>query len=329
MKLTKQITRKDYGRDVTSTRPTRAGWTVAAIAASSVIAAPIAYLVSTSTVPQDSVGVVVGGGPLDPSKKKVKGNSIEAPGRIWHGALDKVFTYPNAQTVRFQDYEVAVTTKDGKSVVLAGNLGFRFGARQQGTRWVADSDAVMAFARGVGARQYGENRRRPGEGIDAFADFLNVMVVPEILAATKEQIGRAYCADFEPSCRVIDPRADVPETAPESVYQPLAKAIEQRVTRKLGGAYLTDFRLVVKSVQLTQDVQSNINNLAAEQARTRAAEQSEKTARAEARAIKIKGEALRSNQSLVGVEIVKSCGGQCTVILDGTGKVNGTSVATR
>jgi hypothetical protein len=293
-----------------------------------VIAALWVYTVSTDTVPQDSVGVVVGGGPFDPAKKKVKGDSIEQPGRITHGTYDKVWTFPNSQTIRFQDYTTSVTTKDGKTVVLTGQLGFRFGAKQdKNGRWIEDPAAVMSFAKGIGARQYGQDRRRPGENIEGFKDFLDVMAVPEIKAAVKQSIGNVYCADFEPACRVIDPRSDVPDTNPDKVYGPLAKVIEQRVATKLGGSYLTDFRFTVKQIQLTADVDQNIQRLASEQAKTKAAEQAEKTAKAEAAAIREKGAALRSNKELVGVEIVKECNGNCTVIVDGSGKGVGMSLS--
>ena len=278
------------------------------------------YSVSTDTVPQDSVGVVVGGGPFDPSKKKVKGDAVEQPGRIVHGTYDKVWTFPSAQAIRFQDYEVNVTTKDGKTVTLKGQLGFRFGAKKNATGgWVEDSAAVMAFAKGVGARPYGEDKQRPGESNDGWTSFLNIMVLKEINAAAKQSIGNAYCADFEPSCRVIDPRAETPATDPDKVYDPLAASIEQRVTKKLAGTYFADFRVTVQRVNLTSDVEANIQNLASEQAKTKAAEQAEKTAEAEANAIRTKGKALQANKSLVGVEIVKACGDKCTVIVDGSG----------
>lgn len=285
------------------------------------------YSISNESIQQDAVGVVVGGGPLDGQKNKIKGE-IHEPGRIIHGTFDRVRQFPSNRAIRFQNFDVKVTTKDGKNVQLIGQLGFRF---------VGETNPALTldFARGVGARQYSVTtssgdvtRERPGEdgpSGPAWTAFLDTMATPEIYAAVKVRIGTEYCANFEPSCRVIDPRDSLPETDPDAVYSTLAQDIDKRMAIKLGSVakpkrYLTDFRFTVNQVVLDEQVQQNIAALAAEQAATKSAQQAEKTATARAAAIRTIGNALRKNPSQVGVEIVKACGSKCTVIVDGTGK---------
>lgn len=291
------------------------------------LAAAYLYTISNDSIQQDAVGVVVGGGPLDGSKNKIKGG-LHGPGRIIHGTFDTVRQFPSNKAIRFQNFDVKVTTKDGKNVRLIGQLGFRFVGE-------TDRNLTLEFARGVGARQYAVTdssgdvtRERPGEdgpSGPAWTAFLDTMMTPEIYSAVKVRVGTEYCANFEPSCRVIDPREDIPETDPDGVYSTLAKDIDDRMAIKLGTQasprrYLHDFRLTVNQVILDDRVQQNIAALAAEQAATKSAQQAEKTATARAAAIRTIGNALRQNPSQVGVEIVKACEGKCTVIVDGTGK---------
>ena len=281
------------------------------------------YSISTNSVQQDAVGVVVGRGPLDGSKNRIKG-TVHGPGRLIHGTFDTLRQFPSNKAIRFQNFDVKVTTEDGKNVRLVGQLGFRFVGE-------TNPELTLDFARGVGARQYssaGSSSARPGEDGPSgggWTAFLDTMATPEIYAAVKVRIGTEFCANFEPSCRVIDPRENVPETDPDKVYATLAKDIDDRMAVKLGSVkepkrYLTDFRFTVNQVILDRQVQQNIAQLAAEQAATKSAQQAEKTATARAGAIRTIGNALRKNPSQVGVEIVKACDGKCTVIVDGTGK---------
>lgn len=270
-----------------------------------------ALVTSCGTVPQSEVGFQVGGGPLDPSKRKVKSDLLP-PGRHILGTLDGVWQFPSNKTLRFQDFEVTVTTVDGKKAELQGQVGFRF---------VGEKDPAMArdFAEGIGARKY--NGNRPGEGNDGWEAMLNQLVVPEITATLKEGFGRVYCADFEPACRSIDPRSDVPEADPEEVYGAVSGTLQGRVDRKLGDAYLQEIRVRVSKITLPREVQQNIDRVTAEQAKTKSAEQSEQTAKAEARAIETKAKALRANRDLIALEVAKECkgGDKCTLIVDGSG----------
>lgn len=268
--------------------------------------------ISCGTVPQSEVGFAVGGGPFDPDRKKVKGDLLD-PGRHITGTWDSIWTYPSNRTLRFHDVDVDVTTIDGKKVKLTTQVGFRF---------VGERDPALAkeFAEGLGARKYGG--KRPGDGGgEGWSNFLVQLVEPEIIATSKEAFGRVYCADFEPSCRAIDPRADVPAADPEKVYDEVSGSLQERIDRKLGASFLRDVRLRVKRITLPAEVQTNIDKVTAEQARTKAAEQSVLTATAEAAAIRTKARALRENRDLIALEVAKECNGgeRCTVIVDASG----------
>jgi regulator of protease activity HflC (stomatin/prohibitin superfamily) len=232
------------------------------------------------------------------------------------GPWDTIWTFPSNKTLRFQDFEVTVTTVDGKKAVLQGQVPFRFVGE-------ADPEIAKKFAVGLGARKY--NGERPGVSNEGWENMLNQLLVPEIRATLKETFGRVYCADFEPSCRAIDPRANVPTSNPEAVYAAVAKALQQRVDRKLGDSYLRDLGVRVNSITLPREVQSNIDQVTTEQAKTKRAEQSEVTARAEAKAITTKAKALRKNPSSILLEVAKECNNKCTIVLDGSkGGVNAT-----
>lgn len=276
----------------------------------------IALLTAIKTVPQGEVGFVRGGkAPVvgfDPSNRRIKGD-LQTPGLKVTGAWDKMDTYPAHATLRFQDFDTTITTLDGKKVKIEGQVGFRF---------IGEKDPALAleFAKGLGSRKY--DGKRPGDGAgEGWTAFLDQLVNPEINAVFKDAFGRRYCADFEPSCRSIDPRENVPQAQPEKVYAAIAPIVAQQVTAKLGGAYLTDFRVRVRRISLPSEVQGNIDRVTSEQARTQAADQAVKTARKEAEAITVKGKALRSNRSLIALEVAKECrgGDQCTVIVDGSG----------
>lgn len=283
----------------------------------------IALLTALHTVPQGEVGFVRGGkAPIvgfDPSNKRIKGG-LQEPGLRVTGAWDGMETYPAYATLRFQDFNVSITTLDGKKVRIAGQVGFRFIGEK-------NPELALEFAKGLGSRKYDGDRPGDGGG-EGWTAFLDQLVNPEINAAFKDQFGRRYCADFEPSCRSIDPRTDVPKAEPEKVYSAIAPVVQQQVTQKLGGGYLTDFRVRVKRISLPREVQDNIDRVTAEQARTQAAKQSVKTATEEAEAIRVKGRALRQNRDLIGLEIAKECkgGDKCTLVVDGSGKGVATSV---
>lgn len=272
----------------------------------------IAFWSACSTVPQGEVGFVKGGGPLDGSRKKVKGDLVD-PGLHITGTWDGMDTYPAYKTLRFQDFDVSITTVDGKKVKVKGQIGFRF---------VGEKDPSLArdFATGLGARKY--DGHTPGDGGgEGWTAFLDQLVNPEITAVFKDQFGRVYCADFEPSCRSIDPRKDVPLANPERVYAGISTALQRRVDAKLGGTYLRDIRVQIKAIDLPGEVQENIDKVTTEQARTQAAKQGVQTAKADADQIRIRGDALKANKGLIGLEIAKECkgGDQCTLIVDGTG----------
>lgn len=294
---------------------------VAAVLAAAFFIGLIAFATACGTVAQDEVGYAVGGGPLDGQRHKVKGDML-LPGRHITGTLDSMWTLPSNNTVRFQDFAVDVTSKDGKKVHLEGQMGFRF---------VGEKDPVLSkkFVTGVGARKYGKDKQRPGEGDDGWEAFLDTMVTREINATLKDGVGKVYCADFEPACRSIDPRKDVPESNPEGVYEALNGVLSTRIDKKLGGAFLQDIRIGVATVALPPEVQSNIDAVTAEQAKTKAAEQSVKTADAEAQAIVKKSAALKKSPQAVAVEVAKNCKGSCSIILDTTGKGVQPSVGAR
>ncbi len=277
-----------------------------------VVVGLLALLTSCGTVPQSEVGFQVGGGPLDPGRHKVKSDLLK-PGRHILGPLDKVWTFPAQRTLRFQDFEVTVTTLDGKKAELEGQVGFRF---------VGEGDPPLArrFAEGIGSRKYGGERA--GESDKGWTNMLNQLFTPEIRATLKEQFGRVYCADFEPACRAIDPRAEIPEADPERVYGNVSTLLQQRTDRKLGAAYLQKISVRVNRITLPAEVQTNIDRVTAEQAKTKSAEQSELTAKAEAKAIRAKAAALSANPALVAIEVAKACegGDRCTVIVDGSGR---------
>lgn len=279
----------------------------------------VLLLSSCGTVKQDEVGFQVGGGPLDPAKGKVKGDMLP-PGRHILGIVDGLWVFPAYRTLRFEDFSVPVTTKDGKRIVLDGQVNFRF---------VGEKDPALArqFATGVGARKYKGNR--PGQNDKGWSAMLDQLMLPEVVASLKEQIGSDYCADFEPACRAIDPRDNVPDTNSEAVYRKVAVLLDRRLREKLGAAYFQQVFLRIKRIELQPEVQRAIDRVTAEQAKTKAAEQSERTATAEAQAIRIKGKAIRANPKLVGVEIVKNCPASCNVIVDGSGKGAAVAVGSR
>lgn len=273
----------------------------------------IVLFTSCGTVPQSEVGFQVGGGPFDGSRLKVKSDMLQ-PGRHVLGPLDTVWTFPANRTLRFQDFELEVTTVDGKKAALQGQVAFRFVGEK-------DPDLARNFAEGLGSRKYGGER--PGESDEGWTNLLDQLFLPEIRATLKEQIGRVYCADFEPACRAIDPRENVPEADPERVYEAVSELLQQRVDRKLGAPYLQELRVRVNRIALPAEVQTNIDRVTAEQAKTKSAEQAAITAEAEAEAITIKARALEANPELVAIEVAKACEGgeRCTIVVDGTGGV--------
>lgn len=279
-----------------------------------VFCALIAGCTASKAVKQSDIAFGVGGGtPLEASKYKVKTDLLE-PGRHFIGVFDGLWTFPSNKTVRFQDFKVDnVTTKDGKKLTIYGQMGMRF---------VGEADPALAkeFAQGVGARKYGG--QRPGENDKGWDNFLNQLVTPEIYATFKAGTGLVYCADFEPACRAIDPRDNIPDADPEAVWDALSASLQARVDKKLGGNYLQNISIRVNTIELPPEVQKNIDQVTAEQAKTKAAQQSEETATAQAAAIRTLGEALKENKAAVPLEVAKVCQGQdrCSIILDGTGE---------
>lgn len=283
----------------------------------------MAFFTSWKGVSQDEIAVQVGGGPLDSDRNKVKSDDLSGPGgRHVFGTMDKVWRFPSHNSLRFQDFAVPVTTVDGKRVSVEGQIQFRFVGE-------SDEKLTLAFARGLGARKY--KGERVGESDKGWENFLEQMLVPEANAALKDEFGRVFCADFEPACRAIDPREDVPPAEPEDVYTTISSILQERVTDKLGGRYLTDMRLRVNRVTVPRAVQQNIDSVTEEQAKTKSAEQSIETSRALARSIKIKARALSANPELVALEVAKECKGgeKCTVIVDASGGSVATAVPTR
>jgi regulator of protease activity HflC (stomatin/prohibitin superfamily) len=295
------------------------GW-LAGLAVVVILFGGIAFWSACATVDQSEVGFAVGGGPFDGARKKVKGDLLE-PGRHITGTLDGLWTYPAYKTLRFQDFNVSITTVDGKKVQIAGQVGFRFVGEK-------DPSKAKEFATGLGARKY--KGKNPGDGGgEGWSNFLDQLVDPEITAVFKNQFGRVYCADFEPSCRSIDPRKDVPLSDPEKVYAGISETLQARVNDKLGDDYLRDIRVQIKRISLPAEVQSNIDRVTTEQARTQASKQAVSTARQDAEAIRIRGAALKANKGLIGLEIAKECQGgeKCSLIVDGTG--NGVAPSVR
>lgn len=292
------------------------GITVACV----VVLGLIALMSSCGTVSQSDVGFQVGGGLTDPAKNKVKSDLL-GPGRHILGIADGVWTFPANRTLRFLDFKQRVTTLDGKGVVLGGQVAFRF---------VGEKDPKLSreFAEGIGARKYrycddnGCATERAGAGEKGWTGMLDQLAMPEVRATLKDAFGRVYCADFEPACRAIDPRAAVPQSQPENVYGKASAALQQRIDAKLGASYLRNVRIRVQDIDLPQEVQANIDAVTAEQAKTKAAQQSEQTAAAEARAINVKGKALKANPQSIAIEVAKECrgGDHCTIIVDGSGR---------
>lgn len=272
----------------------------------------ISVLTALSTVSQSEIGFVVGGGPFDGNRHKVKSNLIK-PGMHLTGTWDNMWTFPSDRTLRFQNFDVTITTIDGKKAQLQGQVGFRF---------VGEQNPALSkkFAIGLGSRKYGGDR--PGESDKGWTNFLDQLVTPEINATFKEQFGRVYCADFEPACRSIDPRSNIPQANPERVYTNTSKVLQRRIDYKLGDTYLRQVRVRVNRITLPSEVQTNIDRVTAEQARTKSAQQAAKTAKAEAQAIRIKANALKSNSNLIALEVAKECKGgeNCTIVVDATGK---------
>lgn len=286
------------------------GWIIG-IVVLAVVWCLILLFSALATVSQDEVGFAVGGGPFDANKNKVQGE-LREPGRTLLGTFDGMWVYPNNKSLRFQNFEQTITTKDGKRVVIKGQVGFRF---------VGEKDPALAkeFAQGIGARRYGKDKQRPGESDEGWTAMLDTLVDPEIRSAFKDEFGKVYCADFEPSCRVIDPRTEVPDSNPEEVYTRVSESVQKFVDAKLGDPYFQDMRVRVKDVDLEKSVQSNINRFSAEQGKTKTAEQAKKTADAEAEIIRTKGKALRSNPQNLAIEVARECKGGCNIILDTTG----------
>lgn len=302
-------------------QPLRKGPIIAAAGGLAVLVALVLLAMSCGTVPQADVGFQVGGGALDPAKGKVKSDLLK-PGRHILGLVDNVWLFPAYRTLRFQDFDVPVTTVDGKKVEVRGQMAFRF---------VGEHNPALAkdFAEGLGARKY--NGQRPGEGNDGWTAFLDQLVATEISASLKDGFGRVYCADFEPACRSIDPRKDVPVANPERVYDEVSKTLQGRVDAKLGAPYLQAIRIRVQRITLPGEVQKNIDQVTEEQAKTKRAEQAAQTATQEARAITIKGRALRKNRQAIPLEIAKQCqgGDRCTLIVDASGNGVKTTVPAR
>lgn len=295
---------------------------------------------SCGTVQQSDVGFPVGGGWVDPDKNKVSGDLMD-PGRHVMGVADTIWTFPAYRTLRFLDFEQRVTTADGKGAVLRGQVAFRF---------VGEKDPALArqFAEGIGSRKYrgcddeGNNceTQRAGEGDHGWTGMLNQLGLPEVRAAIKEEFGRANCADFEPACRAIDPREDVPVSNPEAVYLAASRSLQVKWDRKFGfdypdaeadqhrggSGYLRDVRIRISDIQLPDEVQKNIDAVTSEQAKTKAAAQSTLTATQEATAIGTRGKALRENPEAISIEVAKVCKGACTIIVDASGKGVTTSV---
>jgi regulator of protease activity HflC (stomatin/prohibitin superfamily) len=293
--------------------------TLGVIAGIVAVFAVICLISSLNHVNQSDVGFSVSKGFLDPNKGKVSGKLLD-PGMHVTGIVDDVWTFPAYRTPRYQDFKVSGSTRDGKQVTIDAQYGFRF---------IGEKNPALAkeFVLGPGSRKYGGDR--PGESDEAWQKFLDKMIDPDARGVARDVIGRVYCADFVPSCRAIDPRRDVPDTDPERVYDDIAEALYFKVKKDLGNPYLVDFRIKVNDINLPGEVQHNIDLVTAEQAKTKAAQQSQQTAIADAAAIRTKAAALKQNKELVAVEVAKACGDKCSLILDGTGSLDATVAAGR
>jgi regulator of protease activity HflC (stomatin/prohibitin superfamily) len=306
--------------------PSGKAWTAIVLGVLGVLLGLILFASSCSTVDQDKVGFTVGGGLIDPDKRKVKSDLLD-PGMHITGIADGMWTFPSNKTLRFQDFETSVTTLDSRRLTIKGQVGFRF---------VGEKDPALAkeFAQGIGARKWGGEK--PGENDEGWENFLNALVTPAIRSTLKAGFGAVYCADFEPQCRSIDPRETVPTTNPDKVYEQIATGLDKRIAVALGSkaapkAYLQDVSLRISTVDVPDEVRQNIDAVTTEQARTKAAVQSKETADAKADAINKLGAALRANKDQIPLEIAKECKGgeRCTIIVDASGNGVATSVPAR
>lgn len=255
-----------------------------------------------------------GGTPLDPNRGKVKSGLKGPGGTVIGGLADRWWKFPAYKSPRFWDFDQVVTTRDGKKVQLVGQVRLRVVSEK-------DPKMMLDFVEDIAACKY--DGKRPGESEEGWENMLVRQFDPLVRAVLRECFGTYHCADFEPACRAIDPRTDVPDPHPEEVYAEVAKVLQERIVQRWGKPYFQDIQVQMREINLPKEVQTNIDRVTAEQARTKSAEQAARTARAEARAIRIKSRALRANPALVQLEIAKACegGDRCTIVVDGSGRV--------
>lgn len=274
--------------------------------------------VSTGTK-QSEIGVVMSSGPLD-VKRPVE--LIEpGSGMTVIGVLNKVHRYPASTINRWMSFSSAsmsneapyfATTKDGFKVGLKGRMYFRF---------VGEKNKALAFRfdKEFGNREF--NGLHPHEGEKGFSNFLDVMVVPVVKNSVRKKVNEVNCSAIDKSCALISESKDLEVTDVRTLEGDINKDIVSSIRQKLGADYLIDFRVSILETELPENVQKQVNFVSVSRSRIKQKELDIKTAKMEAKAIRIRGEALARSPQLACIEaakVLEDANANVNVIIDGS-----------
>lgn len=282
----------------------------------------------SSGTKQNQVGVIVSGGPLD-QKRPI---GFIDPGKRYRvvGIFNKTHRYPANQVNRWVSFNSAntddthpyyINTKDGFRVGLKGRIYFRFIGQK-------NKKLTERFDQEYGARKF--DGKNPYDGDEGFAHFLDAMVIPVVQNSLRQEINKVNCAELDRSCALIAEQVDVSSTQISEIEQRLNDQLSSEIKSRLGAEYLVDFRVNIIEIELSSDVQSQVNRVSIARSRIKQKRLDVEAAKQDALAIKIRGRALASSPQLVCVEAakeLKDAGSNFTVILDGSCKHNIAAVA--
>jgi regulator of protease activity HflC (stomatin/prohibitin superfamily) len=260
------------------------------------------------------VAVVRNGGPFD--DHQIRQTITPASKLTWTGWWSSVHRYPAQQ--RFYTITsvagrgerpgvdvVHTPTSDGVNVGIEGTIYFSLSR---------DPAALRAFDNRFGTRKFrglDGVARWPYEGDDGWSGFLDQIVRPVIDNDLREQIAGFRCSELVSSCSLVqNSRRVVSGTSNNGniarVQQAINSSLGQDLRGTLGGDFFTGIRFNLVRITLPSKVQAAVDDAQAAFAQVTQAQARVQSARADARANRIRQRGYRDCPACARIDELKA-----------------------
>ena len=242
------------------------------------------------------VAVVRNGGPFD--DHRIRQTIDPASGLTWTGWWSSIHRYPAQQ--RFYTITadagrgerpgvdvVHTPTSDGVNVGIEGTIYFSLNLAPATLRSFDDRYGTRKF-RGLDGIA-----RWPYEGDDGWSGFLDQIVRPVIDNDLREQIADFRCSQLVSSCSLVQNTRRVPTAISNNgniakVQEAINSSLGQDLRGTLGGDFFTGIRFNLVRITLPAKVQAAVDDAQAAFAQVTQAQARVQSARADARANRIR-----------------------------------------